>query len=122
MHLPDGTRHKVDVVDKGARSVATFTATDRPGLYRVTGDGIETVHFVVNTTREESRIERLSDEELVKVAEELGAQIVTSSSEYEKARAERRHGREVWRYFFWFAVFLVFAELVIQQLFSRRKA
>jgi hypothetical protein len=119
--LPGGDLRKVEAIDRGKRAVGTFTDTRLPGLYLVEGPGVKPVHFVVNTSREESALEQLSDEEMDGLAEMLRADVVRSGSEYEELQSRRHHGREIWRQLFWFALLLLFAELVVQRLFSRRR-
>jgi len=117
---PDGEIRKIKVEAHGNRRAAVFTETLEPGLYVMKGTETDPIHFVVNTSREESDLETLSESEVEKMAADVGADVVRSGSEYEKLCAERRHGREVWRYFFWIAFALLFAELFLEQLFSRK--
>jgi hypothetical protein len=113
---------KIEAVDTGTRAVATFRNTSRPGLYVFEGAGVGPNHFDVNTSRVESDLDVLTDEELNTVAEELGADVVTSGSQYTELESTRRHGREIWRYLFWGAVALLFAELLLEQFFARRRS
>ncbi len=119
---PDGAERRIDVVLKGTRGVATFTATERPGLYVMTGEGLSPMHFVVSTSREESDLALLSADELARIGAALQADVVGSGQEYDALQTTRRHGREIWRWFFWGAVALLFGELLIEQFFARRKA
>lgn len=120
--LPGGEQRKVEAIDRGKRAVGTFADTRRPGLYVVEGPGVKPVHFVVNTSREESALEQLTDEEMDGLAEMLRADVVRSGSEYEDLQSVRHHGREIWRHLFWLALLLVFAELVVERFFSRRRS
>ncbi|MEW6302862.1 MAG: BatA domain-containing protein [Verrucomicrobiota bacterium] len=117
---PVGRRHELPIVGKGARSLVEFTDTRRPGLYMLTGpDGVSS-HYVVNTTREESNLQQLSDTEKQAVAKSMDAPLVKSLKEYQELDRTRRFGREIWRPLFWVVLGLVLAELLLQQWMARR--
>ena len=94
----------------------------------MTGDGVETARFVVNPSTRESRLERLTDEEITARATALGLEtkeIIKSSDEssvldqYLKLDGERKFGRETWKILLWTLLGLVFVELILQRIFGR---
>ena len=116
---PDGTRHTVRPVRRGTHAVVEFGQTQRPGVYTLTGPDGRPIHFVANTSREESDLRRLDPERLKSLAADLGADLVSSSAEYSELDETRRHGREVWRLMFFGVLGLMFVELILQQRFAR---
>ncbi|MHC4405689.1 MAG: BatA domain-containing protein, partial [Planctomycetota bacterium] len=94
---PDGTRHTVRPVARGTRSVVRFGQTQRPGVYTLIGPDGRSLHFVAETSREESDLRLLDSERLESLADDLGADLVGSGTEYVELDRTRRHGREVWR-------------------------
>jgi hypothetical protein len=140
--LPDGTERRIEAAAKGPRAVAAFAETRRPGLYVMRAGAMRAgvmqagamqpgvtqtdatpadVHFIVSTSREESNIETLSGDEIAEVATLLGADVVRSSAEYDDLQSRRHHGREIWRHVFWAALALIFLELLLEQLFARKR-
>jgi hypothetical protein len=119
---PDGNAHEIAVAHRGSRAVAEFAQTRRPGLYLLEAPGGPRVHFVVNTDRRESDLRQLVDVELQAEAKRLGASLVRSWSEYRQLDQQRRYGQEVWQFLLAAVVGLIFVELLLEQLFARRKA
>jgi hypothetical protein len=117
---PAGTRHELPLLAQGQRSIAEFRHTDRPGLYLLNGPDGSLAHFVVRASREESDLTPLSEGELADAANELGATLVRSWSEYRALDRQRRFGRELWKPLLWGVLALVAAELILQQWFARR--
>jgi hypothetical protein len=117
--LPDGTTREVSVVKKGERGVVEFAKTQQPGLYTLTSPSGVTTHFVVNTSRRESDLQRLTDAEIADFAKSHGVSVVRSGAEYKQLDRARRYGSEFWRALLWLLLALVFAELFLQQRFSR---
>lgn len=118
---PAGQQHEVPIVKKEERSLAEFTKTQRPGLYQVRSPDGTTLHFVVNTSREESNLQPLSQNEREAVAKAMGASLVNSYAEYRQLDRSRRFGQEFWKPLFWLVLALVFGELLYQQWIVRRK-
>jgi len=116
---PAGTRHTVRPVARGTHSLVQFGRTRRPGIYTLTGPGAKRLHFVAQTSREESDPRLLDREQMQELAADLGAELVGSSAEYVQLDKTRRHGREVWRFLLFGAMGLMFAELILQQRFTR---
>ncbi len=116
---PAGTRHTVRPVARGTQSLVQFGHTRQPGIYTLTGPDGRRLHFVAQTSREESEPRLLDDEKMQELAADLGAELVGSSAEYVELDKTRRHGREVWRLLLFGAMSLMFAELILQQRFTR---
>jgi hypothetical protein len=117
--LPDGTTREVPVVKKGERGVVEFTKTQQPGLYTLTSPSGTATHFVVNTSRRESDLQRLTDAEIADFAKSHGVSVVRSGAEYKQLDRTRRYGSEFWRSLLWLLLALIFAELFLQQRFAR---
>lgn len=117
--LPDGSSREVPVVKKGERGVVEFAKTQQPGLYTLTSPGGTQTHFVVNTSRRESDLQRLSDAEIADFAKSHGVSVVHSGAEYKQLDRTRRYGSEFWRSLLWLLLALIFAELFLQQRFAR---
>jgi hypothetical protein len=116
---PDGIRHTVQPALRGARSVVQFDRTGRPGVYTLSGPDAKPIRFVAQAPRSESDLRRLTSDELAKVAEELGADLVESAEEFLELDRRRRHGREIWRFLLAAVLALMFTELFLQQRFAR---
>lgn len=116
---PDGTRHTVRPVARGTQSVVQFDRTNRPGVYTLSGAGANSIHFVAQAPRSESDLKTLSSEEMSRLAEELDAEQVGSADEFLELERTRRHGREIWRLLLAAVLFLMVAELFLQQRFAR---
>lgn len=124
-----GKDHAVTAEARDRRAVVEFKRTRRPGVYVLNGpDGAEdnpgapTMHFVVRADRNESRIDALSEEQLAAAADALKASVVEDAEAYAALDGTRRHGREVWRPLLFAVAFLLFAELFLQQWFTRSRS
>ncbi|MEZ5944982.1 MAG: VWA domain-containing protein [Planctomycetaceae bacterium] len=119
MVTPDGSRRTLQTVAEGRTILARFDQTQRPGIYSMSLPSTETIHFVAETSRNESDLETLNEESLVALSETLGSSLVKSSEEYLQQDQLRRHGREIWRYFLMGFLCLMVLELILQQRFAR---
>jgi hypothetical protein len=119
LSLPDGTSREVAVTKKGERGVVEFGQTQQPGLYTLTSPGGATTHFVVNTSRRESDLQKLTDAEIADFAKSHGIALVHSGAEYKQLDHSRRYGSEFWRPLLWLLLVLLFLELFLQQRFAR---
>ena len=119
---PDGSRRTVQTVPQGKMQLARFDGTQRPGVYALSMPSTETMHFVAETSREESDLSGLDEAGLVSLAKNTAATLIKSPAEYLEQDRLRRHGQEIWKYVL--AVFLafMFLELVLQQRFARVRA
>ncbi len=116
---PDGIRHTARPAPRGAQSVVQFDRTAQPGVYTLTGPDAKPIHFVAQAPREESDLHPFPPDELAKVAEALGADMVESAEEFLELDRTRRHGREIWRFLLAAVLVLMFTELYLQQRFAR---
>jgi hypothetical protein len=114
----------LNIVKKGARGVAEWSKTQQPGLYTILPPGGQPLHYVVNASRRESDLERLTPEEINEFAKSHGIDVVRTEAEYKQAEHARRYGREVWKGLLWALLALCLGELVLQQKFAgvRRSA
>ena len=113
--------HSVRIEASGGRGVARFSETQRPGLYTMVGPNNETVHFVVNTGRAESDLEQLTEAERSEVAEDMGANLISSLQEYREMDQSRRYGQEIWKPILWLLLFILFFELWLEGRMARRR-
>jgi hypothetical protein len=116
---PDGARHTVRPVRRGAHSVVQFHKTQQPGVYTLMGWDARPLHFVAETAREESDLRLLDSGRLQSLAADLGGDVAGSGAQYVELDKSRRHGREVWRLLLLAVLGLMFGELVLQQRFAR---
>jgi hypothetical protein len=116
---PDGSRRALQTVTQGNSQLARFEATQRPGIYEVSMPSTETLHFVAETSREESDLSVLAKTELETLSKSLNAALLTSPKEYLEQDRLRRHGQEIWKLVLMALLVLMFLELVLQQRFAR---
>jgi hypothetical protein len=88
-------------------------------VYTLTGPDAKPIHFVAQAPRDESDLHPFPPDELAKVAEALGADMVESAEEFLELDRTRRHGREIWRFLLAAVLVLMFTELYLQQRFAR---
>ena len=116
---PDGTSIEMAIVKKGERGVVEFARTQRPGLYTVTSPGGAITHYVVNASRRESDLAKLTDKEIAELARAHGVALVQNGADFKQLDHSRRFGMEFWRPLLWVLLALIFAELFLQQRFAR---
>jgi hypothetical protein len=117
--LPDGTGTELPIVKKGTRGVVEFTRTQQPGLYTLLPPGGSPLHYVVNASRRESDLAKLTATEIADLAKTHGAALVRSGDEFKQLDRSRRFGMEFWRPLLWAVLALLFAEMLLQQRFAR---
>jgi hypothetical protein len=118
---PEGKAREVPIQPKGTRAIAEFGETQRPGLYVLDAPNNNRIHFVVNVDRKESDLAQLPDSEVQAVAKAMGASVVKSFGDYRALDQQRRFGQEIWQVLLATMVGLVFLEMVLEQVFARRK-
>ena len=116
---PDGSRRTVQTVPEGKMQLARFDGTQRPGVYAMSTPSAETLHFVAETSREESSLSGLDEPGLVSLSEKMDSTLIKSPAEYLELDRLRRHGQEIWKYVLAAFLAFLFLELVLQQRFSR---
>lgn len=119
---PIGERLTVQLQNQEGRGVARFVDTQRPGVYTLTGPDAQPIHYVAQSSRDESKLSVLEDDDIRDVAEPLQAVAVRSAKEYLRRDRNWRHGREVWKFLLALVLVLMFAELILQQRFARARA
>jgi hypothetical protein len=115
-----GEKQDLEIQDGQIRGLVEFEDTGRPGLYLLTLPDASLIHFVVNTSREESNTALLDVEGIRAQAAELGATLVRSWDEYREMNRNRRFGREIWKPLLTAVLVLLFGELLLVQFFTRR--
>ena len=110
---------ELPIVKKADRGVIEFDKTQRPGLYTLNPPGGSPLYFVVNASRRESDLQKLSDKEISDLASTHGVALVRSGTEYKALESSRRFGREFWKGALWVLLGLTFLELILQQRFAR---
>ncbi len=116
---PAGIATELPIIKKADRGVVEFAKTQRPGLYTLNPPGGAPVHFVVNASRRESDLQKLTDKEISDLASAHGVALVHSGAEYKALESSRRFGRELWKSALWVLLGLTFLELILQQRFAR---
>jgi hypothetical protein len=79
------------------------------------------VHYVVNASRRESDLQRLTGNEIADLAKQHGFALVHNGAEYKSLDRSRRYGREMWKPLLWSLLGVVFLEMVIEQRFARAR-
>ncbi|MFT4688433.1 MAG: BatA domain-containing protein [Verrucomicrobiia bacterium] len=121
LELPNGELESVIAEGVGRHSLMEYADTLQPGIYILHLDAIERIHFCVQPDPVESNLERVSDDGLEKIAENLNASVVRSLAEFQQLDRDRRFGREVWKTLLWCVLFLLFGELFFQQWLTRAR-
>lgn len=116
---PDGSRRTVQTVPEGKMQLARFDGTQRPGVYAMSTPSSETLHFVAETSRDESNLSGLDEPGLVSLSEKMASTLIKSPAEYLELDRLRRHGQEIWKYVLAAFLAFLFLELVLQQRFAR---
>ncbi|MEA3212525.1 MAG: hypothetical protein QOE70_5582 [Chthoniobacter sp.] len=119
---PDGTPVEVAIVKKGERGVIEFTKTQQPGLYTLIPPDGRPQFYVVNASRRESDLAKLTDKEISDLARAHGFALVSNGTEFKQLDHSRRFGMEFWRPLLWAILGLIFLELFLQQRFARVRA
>ncbi len=119
---PDGSRRTVQTVAEGKMQLARFDGTQRPGVYAMSTPSTQTLHFVAETSRDESNLNGLDESGLESLSKSLASSLIKSPAEYLEQDRLRRHGQEIWKYVL--GAFLAFLclELILQQRFARVRA
>jgi hypothetical protein len=125
----DGSTHTVKTVKRGSQAVAEFSDTRRPGTYQMSGEGISSVKFVTSASPRESRLDRMSEEEIRESTKALAESIDFINASEKDALAQyleldgaRTFGRETWKILLGAVLALVILELILQRIFGRVRA
>jgi len=110
---PGGERVVLMPAGQRGYTVASYEATDEPGIYRfLLGDEILTA-FAVNVDLAESDLEPLPIKEARELLGEEQVFVVSPGSELETAVLQSRYGRELWRAVLWGVLALMVVEMVL---------
>lgn len=127
--LPDDSNNTVKAVKRSSRAVVEFSDTRRPGTYEISGAGMDKVKFVANSSSRESRLDRLTKEEVLEKTKNLATTIdfIDASKEdaleqYLKLDGQRSFGRETWKLLLAAVLALVLLELILQRIFGKVRA
>jgi len=113
---PEDHSEEIEVKEGANRGVVRFTETDKPGVYTIKHEKLEEdYHFVVNASRAESDLERLSDEQIKASVDTMGGKEVSNASEYASINEKRRFGTEMWPMIALLVLGLLFIEIMLQQ-------
>jgi hypothetical protein len=74
---------------------------------------------VVNASRKESDLQKLTPREIADFANAHGVSVVHSGVEYRALDHAQRYGMEMWRPLLWLLVAALFFEIFLQQRFAR---
>ena len=120
VRTPAENERVIQSEDIDGEQVATFISTIKPGVYSMTTSD-QTIHYSVQTDRNESELALLDEEKLQKLADQTNGVLVKSASEYLANDQLRRNGSEIWKYLLMAFLGFLFLEVVLQQRFSRAK-
>jgi hypothetical protein len=118
---PDGIPVEVPIVKKEARGVVEYGPVFAPGLYTLVPPGGQSLHYVFNSDRKESDLARLSEQEITDLGKSHNVPIVHSLDEYKAQEHKSRFGTEMWKWALWALLALIFIELILEQVFTRRR-
>ncbi len=123
---PDGANSTVKAVKRGSQAVVEFSDTRRPGSYEMNGENMAIVKYVVNASPRESRLDRMTKEEILEKTTPLGKTVdfINASekdalSQYLELDGKRKFGRETWKLLLGAVLALVLLELILQRIFGR---
>ncbi|MFP6901963.1 MAG: BatA domain-containing protein [Opitutales bacterium] len=123
---PEGTSRSLKAVKRGSRAVVEFSDTRSPGTYELSGNEIATVKFVASASPRESRLDRMTKEEILEKTKNLGITVdfIDASEEdalaqYRELDSKRRFGRETWKLLLGAVLALVLLELILQRIFGK---
>ena len=118
---PDGVMLEIPILKKNERGVAEYGRTQRPGLYTLTPPSGSAISYVVNASRKESDLRKLSAKEIADFGKTHGVAVVHSGTEYRELDHAQRYGMELWRPLLWLLLAVLFLEIFLQQKFARAR-
>jgi len=118
---PEGLTVEVPIAKKNDRSIAQYGKTQRPGLYTLTPPSGQPMAYVVNASRKESDLHKLTDKEIADFAKTHGVTVVHSGAEFRELDHAQRYGMELWRPLLWALLAVLFLEIFLQQKFARAR-
>ncbi|MEY2725787.1 MAG: hypothetical protein RLZZ458_1654, partial [Planctomycetota bacterium] len=115
---PLGQRSTLASRVQGRWLAAETSGTQRPGVYLMTLPDGRPAHFAVATSSAESDLTLLDSQQQQSIAQQLGAQLLTSIQAYIDADRKQRHGEEIWPWVLSGLLLLMCLEVVLQQRFA----
>ncbi len=115
---PLGQRSTLASRVQGRWLAAETSGTQRPGVYLMTLPDGRPAHFAVATSSAESDLTLLDSQQQQSIAQQLGAQLLTSVQAYIDADRKQRHGEEIWPWVLSGLLLLMCLEVVLQQRFA----
>lgn len=115
---PSGAERVIQSQMSDAGHYATWDGTHRPGVYTFQTSQ-QRANFAVHTDRSESHLAALDSESLSDLAEQTGALVFESASDYLSNDELRRKGSEVWKILLACFLGFLFLEVFLQQRFAR---
>ena len=85
--LPTGATVDLPIVKKGTRAVVEYSRTQEPGLYTLLPAGGTPINYILNVSRGESDLQKLTPDEIAAFAQRHGVSVVHSDAEYQAAGA-----------------------------------
>lgn len=119
VQTPDGSLRSLKTTPQGNRQLARFDETQRPGVYVMSTPAESVIHFAAEASRDESDLTILNADQLNRLADDMGASIISSAQSYLEQDRLRRHGREIWQFALAAVLCFLFLELVLQQRFAQ---
>jgi len=119
---PEGEQHEIDAKEKGGRLVATYSGTDRPGVYRIEEhESGRRTYYVVRSPVGESNLDPLNPREKIWVEEQLGASFAENWDDLRtRLFAESKDARELWQLIVVLTIGLVLLETYLTGRFAKR--
>ncbi|NQT20522.1 MAG: BatA domain-containing protein [Planctomycetes bacterium] len=119
---PEDEMHGVVAEEKGDRLVATFSGTDRPGVYRIEEpEAGRSTYYVVRSPTGESNLAALDPRETIWIEEKLGAVFAQNWADlHAQAFKESKQLREFWQLIVVLVIGLVLLETFLTGRFAKR--
>ena len=124
--LPNGQMRTLVPNTKGKRALVEFADTRLHGIYKLKSENNNVVYFAVGASSSESRLERLSKEEIkdktMGLAETIDIIDGTNNNPliaYRKLDNERKFGRETWKILLGAVLALILLEVILQRSFGK---
>ncbi len=124
--LPNGQVRTLIANKRGKKALIEFTNTRLPGIYKLKSGNNEVVHFAVGASSSESRLDRLSKEEIKEKTKGFAETVDiidgtnnNSLAAYRKLDGERKFGRETWKILLGAVLGLILLEIILQRNFGK---
>lgn len=116
MTTPDGNQYGVPPSEEGNSMLVRPRPTTVPGIYGLQSGGREIDRFAVNVNPAEGNLQEAT---ITGMAAALGATKYSTlngnATSMANVIAESRYGQELWQWFLWLAVILLFVEMLLSR-------